>query len=132
MNFSQYFDFKNRVISDQSYEKVVNDKEVYKQVSGKYNWWAFFFCGFYALFTNEYKTRGFVKRVWIIYGIEIAFNIVITIAISQEVQGIFSLAEAVFNGYMFNSWYRDQLVENGYQLTNDPAAIETVDNNDFE
>ncbi|MDV0430519.1 hypothetical protein RXV91_06470 [Lactiplantibacillus sp. DA1] len=118
MDFSDWFDFNNRVKQDMTLVKEVNGQVVTKQVKGSFNWMAWIFNWLYVLLTQQYKTRGFVKKALVpMVAIYIAGAAVMMI-FGQLIGGIFGLVSGIWYGMMFDTWFKNQLIANGYHVDN--------------
>lgn len=130
MDFSDWFDFNNRVKTDMTLVKEVNGQTVTKQVKGSFNWLGFIFTFFYALFSQKYKTQDFLKKTAVPFVALILLNILVMAIAGSGVQLIINVLGAVWYGFMFDTWFRNQLLANGYHV------VDTVKNeatpHDFE
>lgn len=123
MDVSDLFAVNKRVKGTKVMIKQVNAQRVEKPVSGKFSWWAFFFAAFYAVFSKKYRTKGFIPKMFV--------NVVILVLINcglsylfDDTDWLWNLIEAIYVGLMFNTWYYDQLVKNGYQESHDQQPLE--------
>ncbi|MBP5835414.1 hypothetical protein [Lactiplantibacillus plantarum] len=118
MDFSDWFDFNNRVKQDLTLVKEVNGQVVTKQVKGSFNWLAWLFNWLYVLLTQKYKTRGFVKKALVpMVAIYIADAVVLMI-FGQLIGSVFGLVSGIWYGMMFDTWFKNQLIVNGYHVDN--------------
>lgn len=114
MNFAELFDFNNRVKDDMVMVKTVDGKIIRKQVKASFNWMGGIFTIFYALFSQKYKTAGFVAKIAIPFVIALVANIVVSSAMGSVIYLIFNIAELVWFGSMYDTWFKNQLLVNGF------------------
>lgn len=111
MDLSDLFDFNNRVEEDTTMIKIIDGAIDEKEVKSGFNWLGGIFTLFYALFSNKYKTEGFVKKIAIPFVMSIAINIVL----ERTALGVIAnIAECVWFGLMYDTWFKNQLIANGY------------------
>lgn len=136
MDFSDLFDFGHRVTEDKTMSKVVNNQEVVKQIRGSFNWLAAFFSLFYAIFSQKYKTKGFVAKIAVPFVVMFVANLVFYAVLGNLGRLLSNIAGFVWVGMMFDTWFEHQLIANGYheQMTNQMSqtASSSNSNQDFE
>ncbi|MCI1700784.1 MULTISPECIES: hypothetical protein [Liquorilactobacillus] len=111
MDLSDLFDFSGRVKENMVFEKEINGKMDVREVKTGFNWLGGIFTLFYALFSNVYKTEGFVKKVAVPFVISIVVNVIL----ERSALGIIvNLAEGAWFGLMYDTWFKNQLIANGY------------------
>lgn len=132
MDFSDWFDFKNRVKQDTTLTKEVNGQTVTKQVKGSFNWLAFIFTFFYALFTQKYKTKDFLKKAAVPFVVLILINIIVGSITDPDIGFIVNIGGAVWYGFMFDTWFKNQLIANGYSVDNSVHSEQSSEHQDFE
>ncbi|RRK09215.1 hypothetical protein D1831_14060 [Lactiplantibacillus garii] len=132
MDFSDWFDFNNRVKQDMTLVKEVNGQTVTKQVKGSINWLALIFTGFYAMFSQKYKTKDFLQKALVPFVALILLNIIVNLLLGNMIELITNIAGAVWYGLMFDTWFKNQLIANGYHVQNGGQAKVTTDQHDFE
>ena len=64
-----------------------------------------------AVFSNIYKTEGFVKKIAVLFAITVVINVVLE---RSSLGIIVNLAEGIWFGLMYDTWFKNQLVANGY------------------
>lgn len=116
MTQTNWIDFNHRVTSDLTLVKEINGQQDVQHVKAGFNWLAALFTGIYPLVSQRYRTTGFVKKAWIpIFAIWV-LDIIAQIVFGQLMSLVVNLAGLVIYGMMFDSWYRDQLLANGYRI----------------
>lgn len=111
MDLSDLFDFSGRIKENMIFEKEINGKLDVREVKTGFNWLGGIFTLFYALFSNVYKTEGFVKKIAVPFVMSIVVNIILE---KSSLGVIVNLAEAVWFGLMYDTWFKNQLIANGY------------------
>ncbi|CAM3210612.1 hypothetical protein [Lactiplantibacillus plajomi] len=129
MDISDWFDFNNRVKHDMTLVKEVNGQVVTKHVKGSINWLAIIFTFFYALFSQKYKTKDFLKKTAIPFVALIVLNGLIQVIFGSTIGTIINFAGAIWYGLMFDTWFRNQLLANGYHVDNQAQANATANQN---
>ncbi|BEI48162.1 hypothetical protein ACPT8I_07995 [Lactiplantibacillus plantarum] len=132
MDFSDWFDFNNRVKQDITLVKEVNGRTVTKQVKGSFNWLAFIFTFFYALFSQKYKTKDFLKKTAVPFVTLILINFIAELILGRELVLIINFAGNIWYGFMFDTWFKNQLVVNGYHVDNSAQSESDTGQHDFE
>ncbi len=132
MNFSDLFDFNNRVKNDMTLVKDVNGQKVTKQVKGSINWMALIFTGFYAMFSQKYKTKGFLQKALVLFVALIVINLIVRPILGNVIGMIVNLAGAVWYGLMFDTWFKNQLIANGYHVEENGHDERNVAQHDVE
>ncbi len=117
MNFgwSEWFGFKNRVKENMIFTKTVDGETITKKVYGSFNWWALLFTWFYALFSVRCRTPYFMIKSAVPFLALVLVNMVAQLLFSENVSLIINLLGAIWYGTMFETWFKNQLVDNGYQ-----------------
>ncbi len=123
MDLSDLFAINRRVSGTKILVKQVNGRVVEKMVSGKFCWWAFFFSVFYAVFSKRYRTKGFIPKMFINVLILILINCGLSY-LFDDTDWLWNLVEAIYLGLMFDTWYYDQLIKNGYQVDHNRQPLE--------
>lgn len=113
MDLSDLFNFNDRVTKDTVMVKDVDGKHDEREVKAGFNWLGGLFTWFYALFSQKYKTEGFIKKTAVPFVIGIVVNLILQ-EINYALYGIANIAELVWFGFMFDTWFRNQLLANGY------------------
>ena len=103
--------------------KQVNGRVVEKRVTGKLCWLAFFFTACYAMFSNKYRTRGFIPKMFVVLLILVLINLELSY-LFDDTDWLWNLIEGVYFGMMFNTWYYHQLMKNGYQEDRNKRSLE--------
>ena len=116
MTFADWFNFKGRVKQDQVLVKTVDGQQDTKVVRGSFNWLAFLFTWFFALFSFRYRTPFFIVKALVPFMALMTINMLVQALFSTNVQLVINILGAVWYGAMFNTWFRNQLLVNGYQL----------------
>jgi len=132
MDFSDWFDFNNRVKQDTILVKTVNGKQVTKKAKGTFNWLAFFFTWFYALCSNKYKTQGFSKKVFVPFAALCIIGLLITFTFGSWLNAITGVIGNGWFAFMFDTWYKNQLVTNGYHVEDNGHVERNAEQHDFE
>ncbi|KRL02377.1 hypothetical protein [Liquorilactobacillus capillatus] len=114
MNFAELFGFNDRVLQDTVMVREINGKTIKKQVKGSFNWLGGIFTIFYAVFSQKYKTTGFVAKIAIPFVIALVVNIIVSSAMGSVISLILNLAELAWFGSMYDTWFKNQLLANGY------------------
>lgn len=119
MNFTlaEWFGFKNRVKTDMTFEKTENGEQLTKKVYGSFNWWALFFTWFYAAFSPRCQTRYFSIKAMVPFLALVLINMVCQLLFTQVVALGINLIGDIWYGFMFETWFKNQLVANGYHQT---------------
>ncbi|BEI48164.1 hypothetical protein ACPT8I_08005 [Lactiplantibacillus plantarum] len=123
MDVSDLFAINKRVSGTKIMVKQVNGRSVEKTVVGKFCWWAFFFGAFYAVFSKKYRTKGFISKMFINVLIIVLLNCGLSY-LFDDTDWLWNLMEAIYLGLMFNTWYYDQLIKNGYQEDHKRTPLE--------
>lgn len=116
MDFSDWFNFSQRVKQDHVLVKVTNGQADRKTVRGSINWLALIFTFFYALFSQKYRTPGFIQKAAVPFVALIGINMIAEMLVGSGLQVVINLAGAVWYGLMFDTWFENQLLANGYQI----------------
>lgn len=114
MDLSDLFAINRRVRGTRYLVKQVDQRMVSKRVPAKFNWLAFIFTAFYAVFSRQYRTRGFIAKL---FG-DLLLLVLINCGLSYLFEGsdwLWNIIEAVYFGSMFDTWYYNQLRKNGYR-----------------
>lgn len=111
MDVSDLFNFSGRIKENMVFEKKINGKMDVREVKAGFNWLGGIFTLFYAMFSNIYKTEGFVKKIAVPFAIAVVINIVLE---RSSLGIIVNLAEGIWFGLMYDTWFKNQLVANGY------------------
>ncbi|RRK09213.1 hypothetical protein D1831_14050 [Lactiplantibacillus garii] len=123
MDLSDLFAINGRVSGTKTMIKQVNGQTVKKLVIGKFCWWAFFFTAIYAAVSKKYRTKGFVAKMFVILLILVLINFGLSY-LFDGTDWLWNLLEGVYFGLMFNTWYYDQLIKNGYQEVHNHQPVE--------
>ena len=123
MDLSDLFAVNKRIIGTKIMSKQVNGKAIEKTVLSGFCWWAFFFTVFYAMFSKKYKSKGFVTKVFVNVLILILINCGLSYLFDNS-DWLWNFVEAIYVGLMFNTWYYNQLIKNGYQEDHEHAPLE--------
>lgn len=129
MDISDWFDFKQRVTQDMTLVKTVDGRTVTKQVKGSFNWLAWIFSWIYVLATQKYKTAGFVKKAIIPVVALYVADLLVVIILGNTIGFIFNVAGSVWYGLMFDTWFKNQLIANGYHVAHSVQADESGQQN---
>lgn len=134
-NIKQYFNFSNKlkhsiVMEKKVDERVIDVKEIRVK---KVNWLPFFFTFLYPIFTQKYRTKGFAKDIWTLFGLYVLLCIFEGV-VGEYLLGIpailgndiLILIQSVLFGTMFTSWYRDRLIKNGYVIRQTNVTTSTL------
>ncbi|TPR26254.1 hypothetical protein DY120_00725 [Apilactobacillus micheneri] len=114
MNFNELFDFNHRVQKSFVMVKKEGGKEITKNVYNNFNFLAGIFMIFYAIFSSKYKTKGFIGYIAIPFFFAFIVNCILGMA-SPSIYALAQLAEFIWFGMMFNTWFYNQLKRNGYK-----------------
>lgn len=119
MNFapSEWFGFNKRARHDMTFTKTINGETSTKQVYGHFNVWALLFTWFYALFSVRCRTPFFLLKTAVPFLGMLSLNMVTQLFFSDQVVMSIGLLGDIWYGFMFETWFRNQLVSNGYQQT---------------
>ncbi|MFC6164689.1 hypothetical protein ACFP3T_08410 [Lactiplantibacillus dongliensis] len=121
MDFAALFDFSHRVTKDTVMVKTVDGQVDRKVVKGSFNWLGFLFTWFYAVLSSKYKTPGFGTKVGIPLIVMIVINLALQVILGRSLSLIVDLVWSVLNGLMFDTWFKQQLIKNGYTEMVNPA-----------
>jgi len=114
MNFEELFDFSHRVTQDTVIVKTVNGQVDQKVVKGSFNWLGGIFTWFYAVLSVKYRTPGFGTKILVPFALACVVNLVAEWIISLGFGTVLSLAEVAWFGIMYDTWFKNQLLKNGY------------------
>ncbi|MFD1421308.1 hypothetical protein [Lactiplantibacillus songbeiensis] len=114
MDFAALFDFSHRVTKDTVMVKTVDGQVDRKVVKGSFNWLGFLFTWFYAVLSSKYKTPGFGTKAAVPFVLLIVVNILAQLILGDVLSRIVNIAGAVWFGLMFDTWFKQQLIKNGY------------------
>ncbi|RRK09584.1 hypothetical protein D1831_11960 [Lactiplantibacillus garii] len=123
MDISDWFDFSHRVQSETVLVKEVNGQVESKTVRGSFNWMAVLFNWIYVLATKQYRTPGFIQKF---ITIDIVGSVVcsaVYFLLGTFLGLVVSLAMYVWIGMMFDTWFKDQLLVNGYHVQSATATV---------
>jgi RNA polymerase subunit RPABC4/transcription elongation factor Spt4 len=120
MNFSDLFDFKNRVQRDTVMISDMNGVHDERLAKKGFNWLGALFMYFYVLFSEKYNVHGFGKKMVIIYFVWNLLVCVLSI-ISPIIALILIVVGFIWIGLMFDTWFRDQLIISGYTEKETPG-----------
>ncbi|RRK09580.1 hypothetical protein D1831_11940 [Lactiplantibacillus garii] len=117
MNFawSEWFGFKSRVKENMVFTKTENGETSTKVVYGTFNWWALLFTWFYALFSVRCRTPFFVIKTAVPFLALVLVNMLAQLLFTENVALTINVLGAIWYGFMFETWFKNQLVDNGYQ-----------------
>lgn len=132
MDFSDWFDFNNRVKKDMVLVKEVNGQLITKQVRGSFNWLAWIFNLLFIFLTQKYKTQGFIQKALIPWLAILIADTIVTLTLGQLIGSIFGLAISIWYGFMFDTWFKNQLIANGYHVDSTITAESINNRHDFE
>jgi len=118
--FAEWFNLKQRVKHDRVFEKEVNGERQTKKVYGSFNWWALLFTWFYAVLSPRCQTKFFAIKSAVPFLAMLLVNMIMRLFFVENVALIVSLIGDVWYGLMFETWFRNQLIANGYQPVKDP------------
>ncbi|CAM3154769.1 hypothetical protein [Lactiplantibacillus plajomi] len=113
---SEWFGVNHRVKQNMVFTKTIEGYTLTKKVYGSFNWWAFLFTWFYALFSLRCRTSFFVLKTAVPFLGLIVINLLAQLFFSENISLVINILGAVWYGTMFETWFKNQLVENGYQL----------------
>lgn len=116
MTFADWFNFRGRVKQDQVLVKTVDGQEDTKVIPGSFNVLAFLFTWFFALFSYRYRTPFFIVKALVPFLALMTVNMLAGVLFNTLVQAVINLLGAFWYGAMFNTWFRNQLLVNGYQV----------------
>ncbi|WP_318765192.1 hypothetical protein [Lactiplantibacillus carotarum] len=114
---SEWFGFKTRVKENMVFTKTENGETSTKQIYGSFNWWAFLFTWFYALFSERCRTPFFMIKSAVPFLAMMLVNMLAQLLFSVNVALTINVIADIWYGFMFETWLKNQLVENGYQRT---------------
>lgn len=114
MNFAELFDFNNRIKENVTMTKVVDGRVVRKNVKTSFNWMGGIFTIFYALFSQKYKTEGFVTKIAVPFVIALVANVIVSSTMGSVIYFILGIAELFWFGSMYDTWFKNQLLANGF------------------
>ncbi|QGQ38611.1 hypothetical protein [Lactiplantibacillus plantarum] len=123
MDLSDLFAVNKRIIGTKIMSKQVNGRTIEKTVVGGFCWWAFFFTAFYAMFSKKYKTKGFITKMMVNLLILVLINCGLSYLFDDS-DWLWNFAEAIYFGLMFNTWYYNQLIRNGYHENHQHESLE--------
>lgn len=123
MDLTDLFAVNRRITGTRIMTKWVNGRVVEKPVTGKFCWLAFFFAAFYAAFSKKYRTKGFIPKMFVMVLILVLINCGLSY-LFDDTDWLWDLLEGIYIGLMFNTWYYDQLVKNGYQEDYDHEPVQ--------
>lgn len=106
LDLSDFFAINHRVGGVKTMTKLVNGQRVTKEVAGRFSWLAFFFTAFYAVFSQKYRTRGFIPKLFVILLILVLINLGLSYLFDDS-DWVWNSIEAVYFGLMFDTWYYD-------------------------
>lgn len=113
MNFSDLFDFGNRVRQNTVMVSDVNGVHDERLVKKGFNWLGALFMYFYVLFSEKYDIHGFGKKL-VIIGFISEFLLGILTALIPIAGVILGVVVFIWIGLMFDTWFRNQLMIRGY------------------
>ncbi|MFC6180235.1 hypothetical protein [Lactiplantibacillus daowaiensis] len=118
MNFApaEWFGFKQRVKQDLIFEKEENGTTITKRVYGRFNLWALLFTWFYALFSPRCQIRYFSLKSAVPFLAMLSLNMIVSLFFTENVVMAVGLIGDIWYGIMFETWFKNQLVADGYQL----------------
>ena len=116
MNTKDWFDFSHRVTRDEVLVKTVDGRQDVKMVRGSFNWLAVLFNWIYVLVTTKYKTPGFAKKFLVIFCAGSAVITLLMLLLGIGIGFIMELAMYAWIGLMFDTWFKNQLLANGYHV----------------
>lgn len=116
MHFSavEWFGFNHRIKHSQVFTKTENGMTIKKQVYGSFNWWALLFTWFYALFSPRCRTQFFAIKAAVPFLAMVVVNMVAQLLFTENIALMINLLGDIWYGFMFETWFRNQLIENGY------------------
>ncbi|GAA6237689.1 hypothetical protein [Apilactobacillus micheneri] len=123
MNFNELFDFNHRVQKNFVMVKKEEGEEITKNVYDNFNFLAGIFTIFYAIFSSKYRTNGFIGYIAIPFFFALIVNCIF-LFISPSIYALAQLAEFIWFGMMFNTWFYNQLSRNGYKEDPSKKIIE--------
>ena len=97
------------------FTKTINGETSTKKVYGSFNWWALFFTWFYALFSQRCRTPFFVIKAAVPFLAMVLVNMLAQLFFTENIALTINLLGDVWYAFMFETWFKNQLVENGYQ-----------------
>ncbi|MFB9768688.1 hypothetical protein [Lactiplantibacillus modestisalitolerans] len=112
---SEWFGFKKRVKHNMIFTKTVNGQTITKRVYARFNWWALLFNWFYALFSPRCQTPFFALKAAVPFLAMVLINMITQTFFNQDVYMVVGLITAIWYGFMFETWFRNQLVANGFK-----------------
>ena len=71
-------------------------------------------------------------RALIPFGTLIVVNFIVNLFVSDAIGAIINLAGAVWYGLMFDTWFKNQLIANGYHIGDKSSIEDVTDQHDFE
>ncbi|AVK63790.1 hypothetical protein C5Z26_06575 [Lactobacillus sp. CBA3606] len=122
MTFADWFNFSGRVKQDLTLVKTVDGQVITKKVRGSFNWWAFLFTWFYALFSMRYRTQFFLVKALVPFLALMTINMLAEVLVATGLQLVINLLGGIWYGYMFDTWFKNQLIVNGYQVQDESQA----------
>ena len=62
----------------------------------------------------------------------VVINLVVMMVLGGAIEGIVNIAGAIWNGFMFVTWFRNQLIANGYHVEESDHVASNTEHHDFE
>ena len=117
MNFapSEWFGFNRRVKHDMTFTKTINGETSTKKVYARFNVWALLFTWFYALFSILCRTPFIALKTAVPFLGMVLLNMVVQLFFTEQIALSINLLGDIWYGFMFETWFRNQLIANGYQ-----------------
>lgn len=112
---SEWFGFKQRVKSNVVFTKTVNGQTDVRPVHAAFNWWALLFTWFYGLFSIRCRTPFFLIKTAVPFLAMLCLNMTVQLFFKDNVVMTIGLIGDIWYGFMYETWFRNQLIDNGYQ-----------------
>lgn len=113
---NDWFDFGHRVTGETTLVKMIDGQPDVKVVKAGFNWLAVLFNWLYVLVSAKYQTPGFRQKFLIRFFGATAVVALVTIILGQLLGMLLGLAMEVWIGLLFDTWFKNQLLANGYHV----------------
>ncbi|WP_103127246.1 hypothetical protein [Lactiplantibacillus paraplantarum] len=82
--------------------------------------------------SQKYKTKDFLKKTAVPFVTLILINFIAELILGRGLVLIINFAGNIWYGFMFDTWFKNQLVVNGYHVDNSAQSESDTGQNDFE
>lgn len=82
--------------------------------------------------SQKYKTKDFLKKTAVPFVALILINFIAELTLGRGLAWVINLAGAIWYGFMFDTWFKNQLLANGYHIDNKAQVESDTGQHDFE